>query len=368
MSRKSRQNLWIVLCTCLVLGFALWLVLGRKSSSIQKRDMDFAVADTAAIHWIFLADNQESKVLLTRQEDNSWLLNKSETVVRSNVDNLLSVLHNITVKAPIANAAKENVKKWLAAGATKVQVAYDDYRFKIGGLHFWKYEKIKTFYMGSPTQDNMGNYAVMEGSDMPVVVYQPGFRGFISPYFSALESDWKSHQIVALRISQIKEVYVQDLENPLNSLRIVRNGERNFDIFSLMGDETGNSVKLPVYDTLKLYDHLGSYRSLNFEFFVDDLEKPARDSILELEFKRILIEDMDGNKTLISLYYMLNEYNTEEFEYNPDFMEAYNRDKFYITLGDDREHFYICQYFVFDRIIQPIDYYSPENEDMRAIR
>ena len=260
----------------------------------------------------------------------------------------------------MAEAARENVNKWLATGATKVQIAYDDYRIKLGNWKWLKHEKVKTFYIGTATQDNLGNYAVMEGSNMPVIVYQPGFRGFISPYFSAMESDWKSHQIVALRISQIREVYVKDLENPLNSLHIVRNGERNFDIFSDLNYETGNRMMLPVYDTLKLYDHLGSYRNLNFEFFVDDLEKAKRDSILNLEFKQIVIEDMDGNKTFISLYHLLNEYNTEEFEYNPDFMDVYNRDKFYITLGDDREHFYLCQFFVFDRILQPLDYYIPE--------
>lgn len=290
MKSKKKQSIWMATSTVIIIAVALILVFSRKNSSIQERNVSFAVTDTAQIHWIFLADKQDGKVLLTRQDDGHWLLNKKEVAVQDNVNNLLSVILHITVKYPVAEAARENVNKWLATGATKVQIAYDDYRIKLGNWKWLKHEKVKTFYIGTATQDNLGNYAVMEGSNMPVIVYQPGFRGFISPYFSAMESDWKSHQIVALRISQIREVYVKDLENPLNSLHIVRNGERNFDIFSDLNYETGNRMMLPVYDTLKLYDHLGSYRNLNFEFFVDDLEKAKRDSILNLEFKQIVIE------------------------------------------------------------------------------
>lgn len=362
MKNKKKQNILITIGTVLVVAIALILVFSRKSSSIQGKNMDFAVTDTAQIQSIFLADKLEGRILLTRQDNSHWLLNKEEFAVQENVDNLLSVIYNIAVKYPVANAAKENVNKWLATGATKVQISYNDYRIKIGNWKKWKYERKKTFYIGSATQDNMGNYAVMEGSNMPVIVYQPGFRGFISPYFSALIEDWKSHQILNLRIAQIKEIKVTDFENPQESLRILRNGEKNFDIFSL-----SDNTKLPVYDTLKLYDHLGSYRNLNFEFFVNELRQTEHDSILDSKFREIYVEDMDGNKTIITMYYLLNEYDTAQFEYNPDFMEAYNRDKFYITLGDDMKQLYICQYFVFDRIIQPLSYYLPEDETI-AIR
>ena len=357
MKEKKRNNLWILAGTCLVLVVAVVLLLGRRNSSSREDSSVFAVEDTAHVHWIFLADKQENRVLLTRQEDGSWRMNHQEVVVQENVDNLLSVIHNITVKSPIGNAARENVNKWLAIGATKVQIAYEDYRIKIGKLKCWQYEKVKTFYIGTATQDNLGNYAVMEGSNMPVVVYQPGFRGFISPYFSSLEEDWKSHQITHLRISQIKQVTVTDFEHPEGSLRINRHGDKHFDIISL-----ADGAMLPVYDTLKLYDHLGAYRNLNFEFFVDSLGQAATDSILSLKFKEISVVDTAGTVTTITLYHLLNEYNTEEFEYNPEFMEAYNRDKFYITLGSDKSHFYICQFFVFDRIIQPIGYYLPDSE------
>jgi len=59
----------------------------------------------------------------------------------------------------------------------------------------------------------------------------------------------------------------------------------------------------------------------------------------------------------MSLYRMWNEFNTEEYEYLPEFMDLYNRDKFYVSVNGNEQELFICQYFVFDRIIQPLGYY-----------
>ncbi len=364
MHKKNKSNLVFLIATCLLLGLAaILLSVKRSSSSFKSRYVDFAVEDTASIRWIFLADNDGCRVLLQRQDEGHWLLNKKQTAMQENVVALLSVVQNIAVKAPVAKSAQENVNKWLATGANKVQIAYSDQRIRLGKLRFWTYEHVKTYYIGTPTQDNLGNYAIMEGGKMPFVVYQPGFRGFISPYYSAMEADWVSHQLVNLRISEIKKVVLKDMEDASASLRIERHGERHFDIFN---ESTGEM--LPVYDTLKLYDHLGSYRNLNFEFAVKELGSDSRDSILSLKFKELTLTDIKGNETKLSFYRMLNEFNTEEFEYNEDFMDIYNRDKFYITVGDNLKDFYVGQFFVFDRILQSISYYYPENETIAIPR
>lgn len=356
MQKRRKQTLLIV-TTGIIILLSVVLLLGRKSSTYRRSAVDFAVSDTASVQWVFLADREGCQVLLQRKADGKWELNKTEVALKENVDDLLSVIQNITVKAPVGTAATENVTKWLATGATKVQIAYSGYRINLGKLHLWKCEKSKTFYMGSPTPDNLGNYAIMEKSKQPFVVYVPGFRGFISPYFSALESDWKSHEILNLRISEIAEVTLKDVENPEASLQVRRHGEKHFDLVDLASGQP-----LPAYDTLKLYDHLSSYRKLNFEFIMDKPTPEKRDSILSVKFKELSVKDTKGKTVKITMYHMLNEFNTEEYDYNEDFMDVYNRDKFYITLNDNTEDFYICQYFVFDRIIQPLEYYFPGNE------
>lgn len=356
MKKRKKQTILFIV-TAVIILLSVVLLLGRKSTTYRRSTIDFSVSDTASVQWIFLADREGCQVLLQRKSEGQWELNKADIALKENVDDLLSVIQNITVKAPVGTAATENVTKWLATGATKVQVAYDGYRINIGKIHLWKCQRTKTFYMGGPTPDNLGNYAIMEKSKQPFVVYVPGFRGFISPYFTALESDWKSHEIINLRISEIEEITLIDVENPSASLQVRRHGEKHFDLVEL---SSGNI--LPAYDTLKLYDHLSSYRKLNFEFFVDRLTPEKRDSILSAKFKELTVKDTKGITVKISMYHIFNEYNTEEYDYNEDFMDVYNRDKFYVTLNDNTKDFYICQYFVFDRIIQPLDYYYPGNE------
>lgn len=358
MGKSKRNTVWLLVVAGVVAIVALVLLLGRNSTTNHRSAVDFSIEDTSSIQTVFMADRNGGKVLLQRQSDGTWLLNGKDAAMRENVNDLLSVLHNMTVKMPVGKAATENVVKWLATGATKVQVSYTGYKIQLGRLHCLKGEKKKTFYMGSPTPDNLGNYAIMEKSKQPYIVYVPGFRGFISPYFTTVEGDWKSHQLLNLRISEIEEVRLTDFEHPEASLLIRKHGEKHFDMVSLADGRT-----LPSYDTLKLYDHLSSYRKLNFEFFMKKPTPEKRDSILSAKFKELVVTDIRGSKLKIIMYHIYNEYNTEEFDYQPEFMELYNRDKFYVTLDDNTQDFYICQFFVFDRIIQPISYYFVDNDE-----
>ena len=353
----NRKNLvfWVA---GIVLVFALVLLAGRRSGTYSRHTSEFAVGDTSSIKWIFMADRNGGQVLLQRQSPGVWLLNGKERALQENIDDLLSVIRNIKVKMPVGKAASENVIKWLATGATKVQVCYSGYRIRIGKFCFWRCEKNRVFHIGSPTPDNLGNYAIMDGAKQPYIVHVPGFRGFISPYFTTLVTDWQSHELLNLRMSEIAEVRLTDVGDPSGSYLVRRNGERHFDLIPL-----SDFRPLPVYDTIKLYEHLSSYRKLNFEFFADSMSVAKRDSILSVKFRELVVTDIHGKSLKNNMYLMWNDLRTDEYEYNPDFMDIYNRDKFYITLDDDTTKFYICQYFVFDRIIQPVSYYYIDNKE-----
>lgn len=358
MKKAGVSFWWTVTAVGLVLiALALWMM--RDNTTNNRKFVDFAVQDTASINWIFMADRTGGRILLQRDPKGYWLLNKKDVALPENVKDLLSVIRNMTVKMPVGKAATENVMKWLATGATKVQISYSGYHINIGKIRLWRCEKKKTFHIGSPTQDNLGNYAIMEKSKQPYVVYVPGFRGFISPYFSTIEADWKSHELLNLRISEISEVRLTDFVDPSGSYAIKRHGEKHFDIVSL-----ADGTVLPQYDTLKLYDHLSSYRKLNFEFFAEKPTPSFRDSILASRFMEVVVTDVQGRQCKMTMYRIWNEYNTEEFEYQPEFMEPYNRDKFYMSLGDNTQDFYICQFFVFDRILQPLSYYLIGNKKL----
>ncbi|MCL2131489.1 MAG: DUF4340 domain-containing protein [Lentimicrobiaceae bacterium] len=351
MLSRKKKNIVLAVASVAVVAMAVVVVSTRKSGTVKEDLKSFAVEDTASITKIFLANSFGDKVLLERTAD-SWIVNKQYNPIMNTVSDLLNCIQNIRIRDLVAKSARENINKRMAVGAVKVEIHYTDYRIKIAKVKLLKHNKIKTYYIGQSTQDNMSNYAIMEGSKIPCVVYLPGFRGFVSPKYSPIEDDWRTHLIVDLRLAQIQEVTSTDFENPDNSFRIVRSGNRYFDII-----HSATNQRLVPYDTLKLLDHLSDYRNLNYEGLLSTLSQAGKDSIFDRKFKELTITDTEGNKTAITMYHLENEYDTVNYEYSIDFMEAYNRDRFYAVINGNKDEVVLCQYFVFDRITQPFEYY-----------
>lgn len=354
MNKRKKNILWIVIAS-IVLVVAIVLVLTQRSGTVDKSVKEFAVKDTAAITRIFLANAFGDESLLEKNETGQWLLNKKDEVINHNINDLLGAIYNITVKDIVGKSARENISKRMASGATKVEVYYQDHRIKVGKLKLFKYTNKKVYYIGQPTMDNMGSFAMLEGAEIPCIVYYPGFRGYIGAKFSPLEDSWRSHAVVNLKRSQIQEVLSLDFEKEEHSFRIVRSSERQFDVFN-----TANE-RLAPYDTLHLVEFLAEFRELNYENKVKEISEEEKASVLKNKFKEIQITDIEGNKTVVTMFHLENEFNQEEFEHDIDFMESYNRDRFYAVFNGNVDELYFCQFFVFDRIVQPIEYFVPGN-------
>ncbi len=366
--KAKKKNLIIAIIMLVLLTIVSVLLLSKKSGTIDKEAKSFAIADTSAVFQIFIADANQHQVLLQRQEDNSWIVNHVYPAMQPNVEDLLACMTNVVMKAPVAKNARENINRQMATGALKVEIYYTDYHINIGKLKFWKYKNKKVYYIGQQTMDNLGNYALLEGAKIPCVVYLPGFRGFIRPKYSPLEDNWRSHNIVKLKLSQIQKVESVDFENPQQSFRIEKSADqRHFDIFNQ------ENMQLIPYDTLKLLDHLSDYRDLNYEMQETELTEEETNDIFSRKFKEITITDIDGKTTKITMFKIETVLNTEEYDYNMAIVDAFNRDKFYAIINDNQTEIFLCQFFVFDRIVQPLDYYfidSPQkaNPSLREIK
>ncbi|MDR1458601.1 MAG: hypothetical protein LBI60_00075 [Bacteroidales bacterium] len=350
MNKKKRNNLILAAVSLFIVATAIILVITRRSGTLDASEKDFAVKDTAAITKIFLANSYEEHTLLERK-DGQWTVNGKYEIVEDNIQDLLNCIYNITVKDIVAKSTRDNINRRMASGATKTEIYYDDYRIKLGKLKLFKYTHKKIYYIGQPTMDNLGNYAIMEGSSIPCVVYLPGFRGFVSPKYNPSEDSWKSHNIVRLKMSKIQEINSFDFIEQANSFRIIRSGNRRFDIM------TYNNQLLVQYDTLRLLDFLSDFRDLNYESMAITQTKMERDSIFSRKFKEIQIKDTDGNQTTITMFYLLEEY-LPEFNQDMEIMNEYNRDRFYAVINGNQDEIVRCQYFVFDRIVQPIEFFS----------
>ena len=350
----KKKTIYIILAAVLLVG-CLLLILAKTGTIGKKEPMSdiFAVKDTNNITKIFIADMNGEYSLLTRRDD-GWYVQDSVKAMTVKVNDLLSTIHNVTLRQTVAKTAQSNINKMMSVNAVKVEIYQKAPKFKLFGIPFFTKERnVKTYYMGPSTMDNIANYAILEGFDEPCIVHIPGFRGFLTPFYAFNPVDWYSCDLFSTKITRIQSLLVEDFENPEESFYVEKSGPRFFNLYNI------HKELITDYDTAKLLDMLAEYRDKNYEVNVTGMSDRAKDSILRYNhFKTITLTDVNGEKTTLDMYrkmepdpyYLDAIIGREELEQE----EPYNRDKFYAVLNGNTKDLVQCQYYHFDRQNQPL--------------
>lgn len=354
---KNRKNI-ITIVVAAVLAVACLLLILWKNDKIfhgkqLKEDM-FAIADSSAVTKIFIADMHGNSVLLSRTEQ-GWRLSDTIPVIEEKVQSLLSVMLNLRVQVPVAHKGIDDVVNTMAVGGIKVEVYANQPAFTIFNKGFFaKERKEKTYYMGPATQSNVANYAILEGyEEMPCIVSQPGFRGFLTPRYSPFVEDWVSHQLFATKPTRVQEITIQDMEQPTESFKVEKSGTRFFKLYD------AQDAEIALYDTTKLLNFVSEFKSKNYESLAT-LEPAAANKIIQNNlFKIITLQDIEGNTFELKLYKMdeTHDYFDETGNKLDDVEYLYNRDRCYGIFNGREDRIYILQYYHLDRILQPLSYY-----------
>lgn len=346
-----KKNRVVLIVMIVLIAVALSFVYTEKNSTIFGDDSNFAVKDTANITKIYIADKNNRSVLFERM-DNGWILNKNAKAHEDNMEMLLTTIKRLEVKYPVPQKAYDNIVKAMASNSKKVEVYKNDYRIKIGQLKLFPFEnKVRTFYVGNATQDNQGTYMLMEDSDRPFVVTMPGFRGFVAARFTTDPKDWMSHEIFRIPYQKIADIKLESKEFPKKNYEI-RKLEEGYEIMSLHDRQI-----LAAYDTVALFTFLDAFKNINYESIIDNMPDKKVDSLLNAEPVFIItVKETNGKEHQIRTYKMLSRYDQEEIygfkpEYDLDRMYAWKDDKMMLI-----------QYFVFDKITRPIDFFYPPQQ------
>ena len=348
-----KKNRNIIIITVLLAAVALIFINRNYYSTLKDYETDFGTEDTASISKIFIADKNVNEVTLVRGEK-SWLVNGDKIANTRVINTILSTLKRMKVKSPVSNAAYNNVVKRMSSISKKVELYAYVYRIDIFGLKLLKHEKlIKTFYVGDVTQDNLGTYMLMEDAERPYIVYLPGFRGFISTRFSPLEEDWLSHVVFHHSLSDIKKFRYTNTEKPYESFEVnIIDAMGNYQLKRISDGSILNS-----YDTLKVLNLLTSFSDLRYESRLNNLLPPQKiDSITHSPslFKLTLI-DKNQDSTTVKIFKKnrIPESITQQYEK----LVPVDLDRMYglINNGDD---FVLMQFYVFDKVLYPLSYYT----------
>lgn len=343
----------LLLACLMIVLFKTGVIHGANRT--PKSDI-FAVKDTAKVTKVFIASMAGDNVLLTRK-DGIWYVQDSIRAMDSKVEDLLSTIRNVTLQQTVPKTAQSNINKMMSVNAIKVEIYQTKPKFTLFGMQFFTKERlVKTYYMGPATMDNMANFAILEGLDEPCIVHNPGFKGFLTPVYSFKPVDWFNSDLFSTKITRIKTLEVKDFEHPEYSFTVEKTGARFFALYD------AQHQLVPDYDTVKLLDMLAEYRDKNYELFITGLTEEQRDSIFRFNhFKTITLTDIDGHKTTLEMYRKLT----------PDALSLdailgedaapnelpYNRDRFYAILNGNKQNLVQCQYYHFDRQLQPLPYF-----------
>ncbi len=358
MKKNNKLTIVIVAILVVVAGVLIWN--NRYLSTVRGEAADFQVWDTSTVTRLYLADRNDHESLLERQPDNTWMLNGTYKAHSKQIQALLSTLYKVRIKMPVSRASHDNIVKQLAVNSTKVEVYQIVPRINLfNRIKLFPHEKrTKVFYVGDATKDSSGTFMLREGADQAYIVYIPGFRGFITTRFTAQPDDWRDHGIFSTSLADIQSVSVEFNREPQSSFLVENTGRHQYTMKRLADNS------LVAFDTMKVINLLSSFGDLRFESLLNNLVPQERiDSITQSPYlQRITLITKDGKTTQLTTFEKLVT-NTSILEIeglvdeegNP--LDPIDHDRVYGLINDGKD-FVLIQYYVFDKVLNPAEYYE----------
>ena len=343
----KRNRVAVVLV--IVLGtISFWFIINKHNGTIKETLRDFAVADTASIDKIFLANKSGKTITLERKAPGKWTVNGKFNARMDAVQTLLITIKKVDVKEPIGKNAIDNVIKRLAAKAVRCEI------YQNGKL-------TKAYYVGTETQDQSGTYMIlmdletMQPSAKPFVTYIPGFDGYLTTRYFTEEQGWRDRTVFNYNPSEIKSVKMESVSKPENSFELFVKGNNDYQIKSLADNKLLNNI-----DTLAVKQYLSYFQQVYFESFEVSISQPQIDSILKSTPINILtITDASGKANKTVLY---NRWPRRHGLFDPEGKEiVYDADRLDALL-DNGKDFVMCQYLAFGKLLPPATYFQKKRK------
>lgn len=330
MNDLLKKNNWIFIFI-LVLGFtAIWLYFKRSDHTIQLSLRDFAIKDTGSIDKIFLADKTGAKVLLERNPKGVWIVNGTTPARPESVKIALYTFLNMRVKNPVPKAGRDGVLRHMATHAIKVQI------YQHGEIY-------KTIYVGGATQDQLGTFMLLEGSQDPFVMEIQGFKGYLTSRFNPDSLEWVNRNLFSLKRDDIESVRFDFYGVEFKSFFIQRKDAHNMEI-GISGTETITQNS----DSGAVARYLGLFSNLQFERYVRDEKKHIFDSLNKEKPLAVLTLDskLSGKTTHIFFPVPLGEGSL--IKENGDGPLKHDPDRLFCITPD--HHLVLSQYFALNPV------------------
>jgi len=333
-----KKNRLLIIVVVVLSVIAVWLYFNQKDGTMNKELRDFAIKDTASIVKIFMANKSGQQVTIVKQPDGTWLLNNKQLARPDAVQTLLKTMYDVEVRSPVGKAAYNNIIKNIAAKGIKVEV------YNQQGL-------FKTYYVGGPTQDQLGTYMYIENSAVPFIAHIPGFEGYLTPRFIVNEKDWVIKNIIMLNEGSLKSLMIADREKAGYAFRIEHEENGDYKLFD------GQDIPVENVSQDKIISYLQFFRMLNYEYEETSLTTLQLDSMKATKpFRTLLLTDNKGKSTRIDLWRRPVTSHTSNKQMDDGTPFPYDIDRMTASINGDTSMI-VIQYFSFDKLFRnPSDF------------
>lgn len=323
---RKQQNIIIISAIVLLTLLLLWLMKSKKN---QAEAYNFAVADTASISKIFIADMTGNSISLDRM-DKIWQINNTYKVQNRTMKVILRTIKDISVQRPVAESTYNKVIADLATNGVKVELYQNSEK-----------KPVKTYTIGSNTADHLGTYMLLEDSEQPYIMHIPGFNGVLGPRYGLQghivdSAIWRDKNIFNLKAEQISSLTLIN-ERGIDSSFTIKNNDGVLTLFDKNLHEI--TAKQEV-----LFLYLNNYKNINCESYKDENIKEKL--IAEHKLYSLIITHQNGTDTL-KVFQMRDKSKTRTQEQN------YTVERMYATLNDG--YVMLIQNYVFNKLLITID-------------
>lgn len=325
-----------VVVLAILIFFATNLV--RNSDKSDTELLEFSIADTSSIDKVIIKDAYNNVFELVKDANGKWTDKDGNCVIQQPVATMMETFRNIEFKGYVPANSQQNITNRMAATHTKVDI-YQNGKW------------IKTWYVGSSTQDHYGTYMLLETpkekSDLPVIMKVRGLNGIIEPRFFADARRWKCTEIFAIDRSNIAKVDVKYTDTPERSFSVEQSGAQYF--------VKHNGIPLENIDTNMAIRYLNNYGKIHYEMANYEFNDKQIDSLKKTTpFCYLTLKQTDGKEIKLKMYRLKG--TGEELEDDYGNMVPYDINRFWCVLPSGE--LVKCQYYVFNPLIMGHIYFE----------
>ena len=333
MHKNLRLFYLLVLVTAIAAGVRYFDHQEAAELTRAAAASDFAVADTAAVDKIFIADKDGNTALLERTNGRYWSLNGRHSARKDAVDLLLKTFLRVRVQRPVPRAELDNVNRLLAGRGKKVEIYQGGDR------------PVKTWYIGTSTQNHTGTHMVLADAngtiaEEPFIVHMEGFTGFLSTRFFTDEREWRYTGVFDYPGSSLKRVEIECSEvDRRYAIDVDDRGELSVEGAALTSRR----------DTMVWQNRFNLFRKVHLETFNNHMSPAAQDSMFQRAQPVFVLRAWSRTDSLpeeIKLYWKAPV--SDSYDDNGN-LNQWDGSRMYAIYRDE---LVLVQRFVFDPLLQ----------------